>query len=245
MKSRMFIFVRAVSLVIDHGTQFTNGTSGRTYAMRFFRLACVFVLIGLAPATPVSAEQMTGNAAKKLLFAPVKAEVEILPEAGLAQDMADALVVVGEGQPYYGAVAIAPDEGLMSEATVAAANFHGTRAAGAAALAQCNAKKKSATDCVLAAYIRPRGWADVGFGLSSDATAAFKDFDMKTGAFAVSNKTGAFGMAAGQGADEAALANCVAKNNKATDCTLVIGMHKTPSSQAKKPRTQGDSKAKE
>ena len=96
------------------------------------RSAFALVLVSAALATPALAEPMTGKAAKKLLFAPVTAEVEILPEAGLSQDMADALDMVGEGQPYYGAVAIAPEEGLMSEATVAAANFHDTTAAGVA-----------------------------------------------------------------------------------------------------------------
>lgn len=185
-----------------------------------FALACL--MTGATLAAPALAEPIAGKAAKKLLFAPVKAEVEILSEAGLPQDMADALVMVGEGQPYYGAVAIAPEEGLMSEATVAAANFHDTGSAGVAALAECNAKKKTASDCVLAAYIRPKGWAEAGFSLSSDATAAFKEYDMKTGALAVSLSTGAFGMADGDGAAEAALANCAAKNDKATDCALVV-----------------------
>ena len=186
------------------------------------RSVFALVLVSASLATPALAEPLTGKAAKKLLFAPVTAEVEILPEAGLTQDMADALAMVGEGQAYYGAVAIAPEEGLMSEATVAAANFHDTTAAGVAALAECNAKKTTAQDCVLAAYIRPKGWKEAGFSLSSDATAAFKDYDRKTGAFAISVITGAFGMAAGEGSGEAALANCSAKNDKATDCALVI-----------------------
>ena len=190
--------------------------------MTLSRSALALVLVSAVLSTPALAEPLSGKAAKKILFAPVKAEVEILPEAGLPQEMADALVMVGEGQPYYGAVAIAPEEGLMSEATVAAANFHDTASAGVAALAECNAKKKTGADCVLAAYIRPKGWAEAGFSLSSDATAAFAEYDMKTGALAVSVSTGAFGMAAGEGAAEAALANCAAKNEKATDCALAV-----------------------
>lgn len=176
----------------------------------------------LIAATPVWAQPISGKDAKKSLFAPVAAEVEILPEAGLPADMATALVMVGEGQPYYGAVAIAPEEGLMSEATVAAANFHDTAAASAAALAECNAKKKSAADCVVAAYIRPKGWAEPGFALSSDATAAFGAYDMATGALAVSVATGAFGLGAGEAASEAALAACAAMNDKATDCAILV-----------------------
>lgn len=184
----------------------------------FFGSAAAFaVLASAAIAQPIS-----GKDAKSALFAPLKAEVEIMPEAGLPEDQAQILASVGEGQPYYGAVAIAPEEGLMAEATVAAANFHDTASAATAALAECNAKKKSAADCVIAAYIRPKGWKDEGFSLSSDATAAFADYDRKTGAMAVSLLTGAFGMASGEGANDQALANCVLKNEKAVDCALVI-----------------------
>lgn len=182
----------------------------------------VFALAVLLVAPPALAQPISGKEAGAALFAPVTAEVEILPEAGLPQDQAQVLVMVGEGQPYYGAIAIAPEEGLMAEATVAAANFHDTAAAAAAALAECDAKKKTATACVVAAYIRPKGWAETGFSLSSDASAAFKDYDMKAGALALSVTTGAFGMAQGAGAAEAALTNCAAKNDKATDCAVVI-----------------------
>ena len=180
------------------------------------------IVLLLASTAPIWAEPIAGKDAKKALFAPVVAEVDILPEAGLPADMATALVMVGEAQPYYGAVAIAPEEGLMSEATVAAANFHDTSAAGSAALAECNGKKKTATDCVVAAYIRPKGWAEPAFALSSDATAAFARYDRKSGAFAISKATGAFGMGQGEGAVDAALAACQAMNDKATDSALVI-----------------------
>lgn len=179
--------------------------------------------LGAGLSCAAGAEQISGKEAKKMLFAPVKAEVEIMPEAGLPEDQAKILASVGEGQLYYGAIAIAPEEGLMSEATVAAANFHDTASASVAVLAECNAKKKSAKDCVIAALIRPKGWKEVGFSLSSDATAAFKDYDMKTGAMAVSMLTGAFGTAAGEGAADQAMTNCAAKNDKAVDCALVLG----------------------
>lgn len=181
-------------------------------------IALAFVLASSA----VYAEPLTGKAARAALFVPVKAEVEVLAEAGLPEDHARALELVGVDQPYFGAIAIAPDEGLMSEATVAAANFHDTSAAAVTALAECNAKKASASNCIVAAYIRPAGWKDTGFSLSSDATAAFAEYDMKTGALAISVTTGAFGIAAGEGAGEAAKAACAAKNDKASDCSLVV-----------------------
>lgn len=188
------------------------------------RFVFALALICATPALvgPALAEPVSGKVAKKALFAPVTAEVEIMAEAGLPEDQAKVLAMVGEGQPYYGAVAIAPDEGLMSEATVAAANFHDTAAAATAALGECNAKKTTATPCVVAAYIRPKGWSDRGFSLSSDATAAFKSYEAKTGALAVSVATGAFGMASGADAAQTALTNCAAKNDKATDCALVV-----------------------
>ena len=178
--------------------------------------------LALIAASPALAEPMSGKEAKKLLFAPVKAEVEIMHEAGLPADQAEVLKTVGVGQPYYGAIAIAPDEGLMSEATVAAANFHDTASAATAALADCNGKKKTESECVIAAYIRPEGWQEVGFGLSSDATAAFEGYNMKSGALAISPATGAFGLAKGEGAADKALQGCTAMNELATDCALAI-----------------------
>ena len=169
-------------------------------------------MAGMAVAAPID-----GKTAKKALFAPVKAEVEILAAAGLPKDQAAALQMVGGQQLYYGAIAISPDEGLMSEATVAAANYHDTAAASAVALAECNAKKTGKSDCVVAALIRPKGWKDKGFQLSSDATAGFKADP--AGALAVSTATGAWGIGAD---DAAAIAACVARNDIATDCTVVI-----------------------
>ena len=172
--------------------------------------------------TPALAEPLTGKEAKKLVFAPIVAEVEVMAEAGLPADQAEVLKTVGVSQPYYGAIAIAPDEGLMSEATVAAANFHDTASAATAALADCNGKKKTETECVIAAYIRPAGWKDAGFSLSSDATAALEEYARRKGALAISPTTGAFGMAKGDTAVEQALTTCAAKNEKATDCVVAV-----------------------
>lgn len=185
--------------------------------------ACLAMVATLTCAgLPAMAEGVTGKEARKALFPPVTAEVEILPAAGLPEAEAAALVLVGQGQPYYGAIAISPDEGLMSEATVAAANYHDTDAAQTAALADCNARKKGKADCIIAALIRPKGWSDKGFALSSDATADFKGYAGKGGALAVSRVTGSWGMAEGDGAAEAAVAACQARNPKAEDCTTVV-----------------------
>lgn len=176
-------------------------------------LILVMILGSLAEADVVD-----GKAAKAALFPAVVAEVEILAAAGLPKDQAAALEMVGGQQPYYGAIAISPDDGLMSEATVAAANYHDTDAASAAALADCNAKKTGKTDCVIAALIRPKGWEKRDLQLSSDASAGFTA-DYKQGALAISALTGAWGI----GADaDAAVKDCASKNDQTKDCAVVI-----------------------
>lgn len=177
-------------------------------------------LIGAGLTTAAIAQPMDGKTAKKALFAPVKAEVEILPDAGLPKDQATILKSVGAAQLYYGAIAISLQKGLMSETTVAAANYHDVAAASVAALAGCNAAIPGIKDCVVAALIRPKGWKDKGLSLSSDATAGFKaDYQVVGSALAISAGSGAWGI----GADgDAAIAACVARNTEATDCAVVI-----------------------
>lgn len=183
------------------------------------RLSMISLLaIGLAGAA--MAQPLDGKAAKKALFAPVKAEVEIMAEAGLPKDQAAILESVGAAQLYYGAIALSPEKGLMFETTVAAANYHDVAAAAVVALAGCNAAKPGKKDCVVAALIRPKGWKDKGLSLSSDATAGFKDdYQVSGSALAISAGSGAWGI----GADaDGAIAACVARNTNATDCAVVI-----------------------
>lgn len=180
----------------------------------------MITLVAIGLAGTAAAEPVTGKAAKKMLFAPLKAEVQILPAAGLPRDQAAILQSVGAAQLYYGAIAISPEKGLMSETTVAAANYHDVAAAAVAALAGCNAAKPGKKDCVVAAVIRPKGWKDKGLSLSSAATAGFKaDYPATGAALAISAGSGAWGI----GADAAeAIAACVRRNLAAPDCAVVI-----------------------
>lgn len=177
------------------------------------------LMLVLCCAGVASAEPVTAKVAKKALFAPGKVEVEVQAAAGLPDEQAKALQIGLASQAYYGAVAMSPDDGLMSDVTVLAANYHDTEAASAAALAECNAKKKGKAECVVAALVLPKGWKDKGFQLSSDATEGFKK-DFKPGnVMAISLATGAWAI----GADpEAAIKGCAAKNDKATDCAVAI-----------------------
>ena len=59
-------------------------------------LIAALVLAGAAVADPVTAKE-----AKKALFAPVKGETVIMPEANLPEDQAKTLQLVGATQVYY------------------------------------------------------------------------------------------------------------------------------------------------
>jgi hypothetical protein len=174
--------------------------------------------LGLACASGVNAQAVSGADAAAVLYAPKVAEVEMMAKKVLPKDQAKVLQMVARDQLYYAAIAISPDEGLMSEATVAAANFHTIDAASTAALAECNAKRTGAAECVIVALVRPEGWQPGGLQLSSDATADFQTaYD--GGALAISATTGAWGIA---GTAEDAVTACVARNPDATDCQVVI-----------------------
>lgn len=189
------------------------------------RIGLALAGIGLLLAGAAQAGPITGKAARALLFVSPGAEVEILPQAGLAAADAALLSAVGATQAYYGAIALSPDEDLMVDATVAAANFHDTDSASVAALAQCEAKRLGKTPCVVAALIRPTGWQQRGLQLSADATAGFlADYQGGSGkALASSAATGLWGIATGKAAVKAAIAACAAKAvPPPADCTVVI-----------------------
>jgi hypothetical protein len=189
--------------------------------MRKNLMLAVAVVFGVAHVA--HADALDGKAAKKALFAAAGASVQVMKQAFLADDQAQILGSVAMQQPYYGAIAVSPDEGLMSEATIAAANYHSVEAASAAAAAECDAARKGAAPCVIVAVVRPKGWEARPLQLSADATAAFrKDYGGKGGALAVSAGTGAWGMAKGKGAAEVAVAACAAKLSGPNDCTVVV-----------------------
>ncbi|AZB65230.1 5-aminolevulic acid synthase [Cereibacter sphaeroides] len=186
------------------------------------RLAMVAAL-GILTAGAALAQPVTGREAKKMLFPPAKAEVEILPVAFLSENDRALLRMVVSEQPYYGAIAVSPDEGLASEATIAAANHHTTEAAARAALAACEEKRKGRAPCAIVGFVRPKGWKSRPLSLSSDATEGFRaDYGTRgPRALAVSPATGRWGIGAGAGAGEAALAAC-AKAGGAGDCVLAV-----------------------
>ena len=169
-------------------------------------------------AGPALADPVTGKVAKGQLFGEV-ADVRVL-DTTLPKDQAAALNTVLAGQPYYGAAALSPDDGLMSDATVLLANYHDIASASVAALAQCDAKRKGKTPCVIAATVQPKGWKQLSVQLSVDATNGFKtSYPASGGAVATSAATGAWAIG-GDGA--AALAACKGQKQKPKDCAVVI-----------------------
>lgn len=170
------------------------------------RLSLALCLLPL----PVIADPLRPDAAAALIFPPDASAVA--PVAGVLPDIeARLLATATAGQPYYGAIAISPGDGLMSEATVAAVNHHTVEAAAAQALADCEERRAAEAPCVIAAVIRPAGWVARPLSLSADASRAV---DGLRGALAISAATGKFGT----GADGAAALSACGES----DCVVVI-----------------------
>lgn len=186
----------------------------------FAALAAPFLLAPLiALADPVAPD-----AAGALLYHPEHVEVVRYNAEGLSDQEVQILASVAQGQKYYAAVAFAPADGLMSEATVMAANHHSTEAARTAALAECEDRRANPGRCVTVMEVRPAGWAPRDLQLSADATAAFgENFPEREGVMAISPATGLWGMAAGANAPAEALAACAeAGDAPAGDCVVAI-----------------------
>ena len=129
----------------------------------------------------------------------------------------------GTKAKFYGALAYAPDEGLVSAALQGAFNFHTVDAADQAALQACtNAKQATSGACKLAARILPPGYQKRAISLSHDATQMFFDrYVSATGTkfFAASRGSGAWGMAPSQ---SGALRACERDAQGAKDCAIIV-----------------------
>lgn len=185
--------------------------------MRMITVIGFWLLAGTAGADPIS-----GDMVRNTLRADAGVVVSIIQHRALPQDQAQILATVAQGQAHYGAVAFSPGDGLIHEATVAAVDFHTTEAASAAAVADCDTKRKGRAKCVVAALIRPAGWEARPVQMSAAASAALqKDYGTSgTRAMALSAATGQFALARGADAAAKALAECNAKAKG--DCIVAI-----------------------
>ena len=180
----------------------------------------VLCLTAFAIAAPALAQELPNlREARRLVFAEDGAvEGEVILHDSLSETDVAILNQLVETQAYYAAIAIAPEMGLASEATIAAANYHDEANARTAALAACNEARTSGPACVVVLVIRPEGWEpDRPLQLSTDATAALRGDFRRLGrnrVMAISDTTGQWGI----GSDlTEALAAC-----GETDCRAVI-----------------------
>lgn len=209
----------------------------------------VLVAAGLAAALAGAAlaEPVNVRTAEKMLFSPKGFTIAIRRDVGLsATDSAvlgvlvdiysgkvpkglsrDQLAQFKKTEPeYYGAIAYAPGDGLMSNATFMSTRLHTPEAAAEAAIKTCNSLKKSGPSCVVVADVLPKNWQRQAVSLNAPATADLRDYKRGRGpkAMAVSPATGIYSIAKGPNADRAAMNDCLAKAQPrgAQDCAIVI-----------------------
>lgn len=183
------------------------------------------LLTTLLTATSAFAQDVPDrNAARDMLFGTRNADIAIIRQDFLSEaDLATLQQLPQVAQlKYYGAMAAAPAEGLQSETTQGAFNFHSLEAARAAAIAACNDARSGGPTCVTIAEIRPRNFEPGrSLTLSQDASRAVTGRDLRSagpdGRLAISAATGFW--AVGDGA-EAALAACSAQG--ASDCEIAV-----------------------
>ncbi|MGY6533944.1 MAG: 5-aminolevulic acid synthase [Pararhodobacter sp.] len=185
--------------------------------------ALVCAPAALTSFAPAQAQTLGVAEAQAMLFPHDQVEVARYTLPGLSEEQTQIIIGVAREQRYFAAMAFAPDQGILAEPTVLAANYHSRETAHAAALAQCNALRSGGAPCTLALEVRPAGWEARALHLSADATEAFEGrFSQGAGprAFAISDATAAWGTGQGSAAAETALAACA--EGGATDCRVVI-----------------------
>ncbi|MFV2052530.1 5-aminolevulic acid synthase [Aliiroseovarius sp. YM-037] len=201
--------------------------------MRKSMVVAVVCLVGLM-AQAAGAQVVNESTARSALFAPRGLDVRFVNTERLSENDRALLPALEREMErsdqvfYYGATALAPDEGFMSNTNQIAANHHSLAAAEAAALAACNAARQSSTPCVVVGHIIPRKYEPGrAIQLGQAATADFRrNYRRGRGpkAFAISPSTGQWGIGKGDGAAEAALSACTNQRGQggATDCNIII-----------------------
>lgn len=195
------------------------------------KTGCIVALaIGLVAGTGgiAGADPIDGKAARDAVFSHRGGQVVVLEQDVLSAENAAQLAATGGVIQYYGAIAVAPDEGFISQANQAAANHHSIEAAEEAALTACNAARSGGRRCVIIAHYLPDDWEEGRpVQLSQTATDALRRTyrrARKPRALAISPMTGAFAVDRGDGAQENAIATCNEEASQlgATDCNVVV-----------------------
>jgi hypothetical protein len=181
----------------------------------------------LAAPALAAAQAVDGDTAQAQLFDSKGRTVQIITYDVLSDRNKELLQLASREQKYYAAIAMAPAEGVLAEATVAAANYHSVADADAAALRACNGRRKGGPECVVVARTVPKGHAARALELSVDATEDFRKTYRRAGApkaMAISPATAKWAIMTGQGAQQRALDACNAQSAPlgARDCELAV-----------------------
>ncbi|RLJ41559.1 hypothetical protein BCF46_2519 [Litoreibacter meonggei] len=185
--------------------------------------AMALVLVGLA--SSAAAESLSFKEARKALPKGNRTVAE-LPDASFLDEKQQAIVLsLKDSIPYFGALALSPDEGLFVEWLNASGQHHSIEAARAAALKHCDSNKKaSSAKCVVVLEVSPKGAkSNAPLSLSAEAAAALRGNYRKLKApkaFAISPSQGTYGIAGGDGAR--ALAACAKSGAGAKDCVVAV-----------------------
>lgn len=181
--------------------------------------------VALILAAAPSLAQVDSRAAGKQVFSERGRTVQVadLPFLGAAERKA--VEDYAEQFDYYAAMAVSPGDPASTGSAVAVANYHSPRAAQVAALAGCNARRTTGEPCVIVATVLPRRFQNRALTLSVEATAALKGAYRKLDgpkALAISDATGAFGFARGDGGRALAACNEKAAEKGSQDCRIVV-----------------------
>lgn len=189
-------------------------------------LRSILVAALLVPLTGIaSAESLNFKEARKALPKGNRVVAE-MPDTSFLSEKDQAIVLtLKDSIPYYGAVALSPDEGLYVDWLNAAGQHHSLMAARAAALEHCEANRKaSSAKCVVVLEVSPKGaQPNAALSLSAEAADALRsDYRKLKGnkAFAISPSNGTFGFARGDGGR--ALAACSKVGAGSKDCAIVV-----------------------
>ena len=207
------------------------------------RVLIAAVISAMALGGAAQADPVDGKAAKKMLFSPRGADLQVIEDSGLDETqraIVKAILAQTRAQGlanYYGAVAVSPDfftrmvvdadQAALSGLLQVTERLHSPETAANVALASCEAARESGdAACVLAARILPKRWSEQPLMMSVSATAAFKAYrkGREEKAFAISTNTVAYAAARGTGAAATALDACnkgAAKTGE-PDCEVVI-----------------------
>lgn len=211
-----------------HGQQAGATRARGAGALRAGCMAAALVAGGLAGAALADAPGRDAVAGTLYSTAAAAYEIRLYDGGALSAEERDVLLQVGGSQPWFAALAFAPDAGLLAEPSTLAANHHGLEAARSAALSACEEKRSGGAACRVVMEITPRGFAPGGPELSRAATEAFAGEYRRARApraFAISPSTGEWGLAGGAGslaeARAAALAACAARDSAPDDCRVM------------------------